>query len=416
MDNQRPEIVTIDNQAISHLIDYCRRHGVAKLALIADHNTYGVLGQAVEAGLKAQGLDVASIVFDTPEVVADARHILQIMVTVDRAPRTYVAVGSGTLTDITRFASWRTGNPFVAMPTAPSVDGFASLGAPLIVEGVKTTYITQAPRAIFANLDTLVTAPRAMIAAGFGDIMGKFTAAADWRLGHLLWDEPFDEAIAQRTAAVAQRCTEQAQAVGEGSPDGVHALMEGLIDSGFTMLDLGSSRNASGSEHHYSHYWEMKLLEEGRPAILHGAKVGVATVLLAQLYDCIKALNRQDVSDRLEASTLPTRDSEIARIQAAFGDMAPAIIAAQRPFLDLTEAAYSALKQRIGDNWDEVLAIAAQVPPGQEITRSLQIVGGPTTVAELGLTAQEQVAAEQYGHYLRQRFTVRKLARVLGLG
>src|SRR5690606_5822221 len=141
----------------------------------------------------------------------------------------------------------------------------------------------------------------------------------------------------------------------------------------------------------------------GRPAILHGAKVGVATVLLAQLYDCIKALNRQDVSDRLEASTLPTRDSEIARIQAAFGDMAPAIIAAQRPFLDLTEAAYSALKQRIGDNWDEVLAIAAQVPPGQEITRSLQIVGGPTTVAELGLTAQEQVAAEQYGHYLRQR-------------
>ena len=166
MDTQRPEIVTIDNQAISHLIDYCRRHGVAKLALIADHNTYGVLGQAVEAGLKAQGLDVASIVFDTPEVVADARHILQIMVTVDRAPRTYVAVGSGTLTDITRFASWRTGNPFVAMPTAPSVDGFASLGAPLIVEGVKTTYITPVPS---SPTWTRSSAPRAMITTGFGD-------------------------------------------------------------------------------------------------------------------------------------------------------------------------------------------------------------------------------------------------------
>ena len=36
-------------------------------------------------------------------------------------------------------------------------------------------------------------------------------------------------------------------------------------------------------------------------------------------------------------------------------------------------------------------------------------------MAELGLTAQEQVG-EQYGHYLCQRFTVRKLARVLGLG
>ena len=286
------------------------------------------------------------------------------------------------------------------MPTAPSVDGFASLGAPLIVEGVKTTYITQAPRAIFANLDTLVTAPRAMIAAGFGDIMGKFTAAADWRLGHLLWDEPFDEAIAQRTAAVAQRCTEQAQAVGEGSPDGVHALMEGLIDSGFTMLDLGSSRNASGSEHHYSHYWEMKLLEEGAPG--HPAwGQGRRRHGPPQLYDCIKALNRQDVSDRLEASTLPTQDSEIARIQAAFGDMAPAIIAAQRPFLDLTEAAY-ALKQRIGDNWDEVLAIAAQVPPGQR-SPAASDRGRPHHRGRARPHGTGAGRAEQYGHYLRQR-------------
>lgn len=416
MVNPRPETVTIDNQAISHLIDYCRRHEIAKLALIADHNTYGVLGRAVEADLKRQGFDVASILFDTPEVVADARHILQILVTADRAPRTYVAVGSGTLTDITRFASWRTGNPFVAMPTAPSVDGFASLGAPLIVEGVKTTYITQAPRAIFANLDTLVAAPRAMIAAGFGDMLGKFTAAADWRLGHLLWDEPYDETIAQRTVAAAQRCSEQAQAVGEGSPAGVRALMEGLIESGFTMLDLGSSRNASGSEHHYSHYWEMQLLQEGRPAILHGAKVGVATALIAQLYDRIKATSRQQAADLLEATAQPTRDSEIARIQAAYGTMAPAIIADQLPFLNLTETAYRALKQRILAHWHDIQEIAAEVPPAQSIAASLQTVGGPTTVAELGLTAQEQTAAEQYGHYLRQRFTVRKLARVLGLG
>lgn len=415
MANQRPEAVTIDNQAITHLIDYCQRHEVTKLALVADQNTYRVLGRAVEAALKEQGHHLFSIVFDTSEVVADARHILQILVTVDREPRTYVAVGTGTLTDITRFVSWRTGNPFVAMPTAPSVDGFASLGAPLIVEGVKTTFITQAPSAIFANLDTLVASPRAMIAAGFGDMLGKFTAAADWRLGHLLWDEPYDEAIAQRTIAAAQRCAAQASAIGAGTSAGVQALMEGLIESGFTMLDFGSSRNASGSEHHYSHYWEMQLLQEGRPALLHGAKVGVATALIAQLYDRIKALSRDQVADLLEASTLPAREEEIARIQGAFGDMAPAIIADQLPFLNLTDEVYSALKARILAHWGEVLEIAAHVPPAPEMVRLLHEAGGPTTVAELGLTAQEQAAAEQFGHYLRQRFTVRKLARVLGL-
>ena len=83
--------------------------------------------------------------------------------------------------------------------------------------------------------------------------------------------------------------------------------MEGLIESGYCMLDFGSSRNASGTEHHYSHYWEMQLLQEGRPPILHGAKVGVATILVAQMYDQIKRLSREQVADLLEDSELPPR-------------------------------------------------------------------------------------------------------------
>lgn len=410
----RPDPVTIDTHATAHLLDYCQAHAITKLALVADQNTYRVLGQAVETRLREAGFDLASVVFTGDEVIADAHHILQILVSVDRAPRTYLAVGSGTLTDITRFVSWRTGNPFIGMPTAPSVDGFTSLGAPLILGGVKTTLLTQPPSAIFADLDTLAAAPRAMIAAGFGDMLGKFTSAADWRLGHLLWDEPFDEAIAQRTLAAALHCAEQSAAIGAGSPAGVRALMEGLIESGYTMLDLGNSRNASGAEHHYSHYWEMQLLQEGRPAILHGAKVGVATVLVAAMYDRIKGLSRAEVADLLEASALPPREAEIAGIEAAYGEMAPAVVAGQLAFLDLSETQYDALKARILDHWPEIVAIAAQVPPAEEIAAKLHEVGGPTTVAELGLTAAEQANAEAYGHYLRPRFTVRKLARVLG--
>ena len=415
MAQERPQIATIDTHAIANLIDYCHKQGIAKLVLVADQNTFGVLGRAVETRLKDQGFDLIPIVFANHEVIADAHHILEILVTADREPRTYVAVGSGTITDITRFVSWRTSNPFIAMPTAPSVDGFTSMGAPLILGGVKTTLLTQPPQAVFADLDTLVTAPRAMIAAGLGDMLGKYTSVADWRLGHLLWDEPYDESIAQRTLAAAQRCADQTAAIGAGSRAGILALMEGLIESGYCMLDFGSSRNASGTEHHYSHYWEMQLLQEGRPAILHGAKVGVATVLVAQMYDQIKELARDQVADLLEDSNLPAKDEEIARIQAAYGSMAPSIVKDQRPFLDLTDEKYNALKAKILAHWTEILEIAAQVPSAQEITRSLQAVSGPTSVSELGLTAEEQAKAEQYGHYLRQRFTIRKLVRVLGL-
>ena len=200
-----------------------------------------------------------------------------------------MAIGSGTITDITRFVSHRTGAAFISMPTAPSVDGFASIGAPLIVDGVKETIICHTPTAIFADVTTLAAAPRGLIAAGFGDMLGKLTSIADWRLGQLLWDEPYDEAIAQRTLTAVQFCIDNVESIGAASPEGVRKLLEALLESGYCMLDFGSSRPASGAEHHYSHYWEMKLLNEGRPAIYHGAKVGVATALVAEQYAQLRA-------------------------------------------------------------------------------------------------------------------------------
>jgi glycerol-1-phosphate dehydrogenase [NAD(P)+] len=179
------------------------------------------------------------------------------------------------------------------------------------------------------------------------------------------------------------------------------------------MLDFGSSRPASGAEHHYSHYWEMMLLQQGRPAILHGAKVGVATALVAGLYAQLRALSRQQASDLLEASTLPPRAQEEAAIRAAYGDLAGDIIAEHANFLKLDEAAYDDIKRKILDHWDEIQAIAAQVPPPEQIVAWLQEVGGPTTAAELGFTEDEKALAAANGHYLRDRFTMRKLARVL---
>ena len=55
------------------------------------------------------------------------------------------------------------------------------------------------------------------------------------------------------------------------------------------------------------------------------------------------------------------------------------------------------------------------MPSSAEIEHSLELVNGPTDVSGLGLTVEEQARAEMYGHYLRQRFTSRKLMNVLGM-
>ena len=413
MGGERPQIVTIDDRAIEHLLRFCKERGLDRLLLVMDQNTRAALGERVDAALQAAGMDVVRVVFGDEEVSADARHIFHVLLAADRVPRTCIAVGSGTITDITRFVSHRTGASFISMPTAPSVDGFASIGAPLIIDGVKETVICHAPMAIFADVTTLATAPRSLIAAGFGDMLGKYTSIADWRLGRLLWDEPYDDEIARRTLDAVQFCVDRVDAIGDASPDGVRGLLEGLIESGYCMLDFGSSRPASGAEHHYSHYWEMKLLREGRPAILHGAKVGVATALVAGQYAQIRSLSRAEASSLLEASALPERTAEVRQIEQTYGIQADDVVRAHSAFLDMTEAEYDALKRRILENWDEIQQIAAEVPPPEIIVNLLSRVGGPTSVAELGLTAEEQALAEHNAHYLRNRFTVRKLMRAL---
>ncbi len=163
MQGLRPKAVTCDAHAVEHLVTFCREEGRSDLFVVADQNTYAVQGETVVAGLRTAGFNVKTIVFTNAEVVADAAHILDVLIAAGRQHWTYVVVGSGTLTDITRFVSHRTFTEFISVPTAPSVDGFASIGAPLIIHGVKESIYAHAPMAIFADIDILCTAPAATV-------------------------------------------------------------------------------------------------------------------------------------------------------------------------------------------------------------------------------------------------------------
>lgn len=419
MPERKPWVATIDDRAVERLVAFCKEHALGHLLVVADRNTWAAQAEQVVAATKQAGLDVQTVLFTADEVVADANHVYQTLIAADptgeASPRTLVAVGSGTITDITRFVAHRSRTEFISIPTAPSVDAYVSVGAPMIVNGVKVTYNTFAPIAVFADVNTLVHAPRAMIAAGFGDVLAKFTSVADFRLGKVVRNEPFDDEIARRMLATAQAAAANASAIAQASPEGVTVLLQALYDSGWCMVDFNNSRPASGTEHHYSHYWEMKLLREGRPAILHGAKTGVGTVLASGLYEKVRNLSRDEVSDLLEATVQPDRAKDIATIREQFGVLSDEVIQIQRSFLNMSPEAWETQKQLILDRWSEIQEIARDVPAPQEVAGWLRTAGGPTNVEELGLSAEEQRQAEQYSHFLRDRFTVRKLVRVLGI-
>ncbi len=349
------------------------------------------------------------------EVIADEASVFNVLRSAHGEQRTYLAVGSGTVTDITRYASFCSRNPFISLPTAPSVDGYASSGAALVMGGFKLTVPAQAPEAILADLPTLCEAPTELVAAGFGDMLGKCTSLADWRLGALLLDEAFDAEIAERAGRALWTCVALAREIGQASELGIETLIEGLFESGLCMMDFGSSRPASGSEHLLSHFWEIKWMQQGRPALLHGAKVGVGTVLAARRYQALRDLPRTEVINRLSVARLPPREDEFQRIHEGFGPVAGHIIDNYRPYRDLLEAQFQTLLQRVRERWHEIQTIARGVPPAHELTELLRQAGAPVGPYELGLSDDDVQDGLKYAPYLRGRFTVHTLRSVLNM-
>ncbi|TVQ40512.1 MAG: sn-glycerol-1-phosphate dehydrogenase [Spirochaetaceae bacterium] len=409
------EPVYVGPHAIAEAQRFCRRYADRTMVLVADTNTYAAAGQALNDALQRARLSVHAIILTGDHIHADDTALGRVLAHSPRGDALFIAVGSGTVTDITRYISYRLGMPFVSLPTAASVDGYASPGAPLVIEGIKSTHHSQPPLAIFADIDVIRRAPPRLTAAGVGDMLAKTTSTADWRLGRLLWDEPYDDTIAERSLTAARECIDSVDEIATQSESGLRRLMDALAESGLCMLDFGDSRPASGAEHHISHLWEMFSLRDGGRQPLHGEQVGVATILAARLYARLRELTRVEVERMLTTSRPVGRAEQIAEIEAAYGALAPSIVSNHAAFLEMTNTRYTRLCRAVITQWDHVQALAAGVPAPQQLEQILRRVGGPTTTAQLGFPELQVRAGVVCGHYLRERFTVIKLARLLGL-
>lgn len=406
--------IVVSDSAYDELEQYLRKEAFTNCTVVSDEQTHAAAGAEVAARARAAGLRVREIVLSPGEVVADEVRLIEILRQTSPEDELFIAAGSGTITDMTRFVSFKLGVPFVSCPTAASVDGFTSIGAPLVLKGIKQTVISQPPLAMFADTNVLCEAPPEMTAAGYGDIIGKITSLADWKIGRLLWNEPYDESIAERTQKAIDACVKHRHEIGTCTATGVEILMHALVESGLCLVDFGESRPASGAEHHLSHFWEMQLLRDGRPAILHGAKVGVATVIIAQLYERIASISREGLAERLAGVHFPSLSSEKDAIHSAYGSYAEQLIQSS-DFLDFDQEKVREIRERIVKHWGEIQDIAAAVPKAREVAGLLRDADAPTTASDLGLSAELENAAYRYAHYLRNRFTSVKLARFLGI-
>ena len=308
-----------------------------------------------------------------------------------------VGVGAGTVTDLCRHAAFRRGIPFVSVPTACSVDGFASHSCSLTLRGMKTTVPTRMPLAICADTDILRRAPLYLALSGFGDMMGKYIALADWQLAALLAGEPYDEDIAamQREAVSITRQT--APLLAGQDEQSHHALIRGLILSGIAMQLAGVSRPAAGAEHYLSHFWEMEGL--GVPATaLHGERVGAATLMVLRRYRQIAA-----EGPAFFAAYPRPMESEDA-IRRRFGKRGEIMCAENR-----ADSIAGVSRRRIGESWPRIAAILAALPDADELDTLYRRLGAKRTMRDLDLPDAVEESL-YWSPYARNKLTLLRIA------
>lgn len=278
--------ILVGSGVFPQIVQIIKEHHWKHVCLIADANTCRVAGGRAESLLKDAGIPVHTVLFPEKErLTPDEAALGHIVAELCPEDDLLLAVGSGTINDLTRLVSFRTKIPYVIAATAPSMDGFASTVSPLILKGEKVTLPGVYPAAIIADTSIMKDAPMEMLTAGFGDIIGKFTSNADWRLSHILNGEQYCGVCAELVAQAVQKCADNGAKLKERDEDAVKYVTEALVLSGIAMGLYKDSRPASGAEHHFSHYWEVDALEKGEEHSLHGNSVSVGAVVSASLYE-----------------------------------------------------------------------------------------------------------------------------------
>ncbi len=405
--------IDIEKGALKRLPGPIQEMGYAHVFMVCDVNTWEAAGKAVEELLCSRGIDHKYLVIQEKELVPDEKAAGTVITAFPGKTDLILAVGSGTLNDLCKFISFQVGVDYMVCATAPSMDGFASVGAALITNHVKTTYDAHVPVAIIGDTEVLSQAPMEMIVAGLGDILGKYTCLMDWKMAHLIEGEYYCEKIADMVRQAVTVVAEQSSRIKDRNPEAVKAITEALVLTGVAMSFVGNSRPASGSEHHLSHYWEMQFQMEGKKPVLHGIKVGVGLLTVLNMY-------RRLAQEKVDFSALKElefdKDAWKAKVCECYKDAAEGILALEEECGKNSQEKRLKRLERLEEVWPELVSlISEELPDLEEMRQMLEEPGAPVTPQQIGISMKQVKDGIILAKEVRNRFTILQILWDLGL-
>lgn len=398
----RPHTISVDDiviekGAINKLPEYFTQppyHKMKSVVMVCDENTYQAAGARVEELLPG----IKTIVLNPDNLHADEHGTAACEEKLKEIGRVdlMIATGSGTVHDITRYHAYHRNIPFFSVPTAASVDGYVSTVAAMTWHGFKKSFTAVSPVVVIADTDIFKKAPKRLTASGVGDLLGKYTALADWKIAHILTDEYICGEICSLEYKALESLKSCLDGINQGREEAYEMLMYGLLLSGLAMQMTGNSRPASGAEHHMSHFWEMEVYNDFID-FYHGEKVGVGLVTAADIY--------HKAADILRTGKFKIKDHvdiETEAIREAFGrrGLYDSIMDENTP--NLLETVDS---RKLREVTEEMIKVIDEIPSSAELAGMLKKVGGVCSLKELGFDESFYGKTAEMSPYVRRRLT-----------
>ncbi len=380
-----------------------------KAIVIADKFTWEAAGKAVNAYLIAAGVTCEEpYIFDSPNFHAEWSFVEMLDARLAATDAIAIAVGSGTINDLCKLCSYRQNRQYMCVATVASVDGYSSFGASVIYKNMKRTFTCPAPRVILADAAIMAQAPAAMTAAGYADLAAKIPSGTEWMLSDFLGVELIHNVAWHIVHDGLKESLADPEGVAARRPEAIATLVEGLMLSGFAMQAARSSIPASGTEHLFSHLWNMRGHTHNGRTPSHGFQVSVGTLMMCSLFDemCKTDFSKLDV--RACVSQWKNRRQMRHEAEDLFEDLpyGEHVIAESISRYKDREEVRRQL-QLMKDNWFDIKQmLQEQCYTYKQMHKLLSTVGAPTSPEDVGISLEQMRADIPIVRHIRNRFTM----------
>lgn len=401
--------------AINNLPEVLAKFGAKKVYMVADNNTYKAAGESVCEIAENAGVQVTKYVFNKKQLEPDESNIGLAVMYYESDCDVIIGVGSGVINDICKVVANVANKPYIIVATAPSMDGYVSATSSTVRDGFKISLDSKCPDVIIGDTDILKNAPIKNMLAGLGDILAKYTAVCEWRIGALLTGEFYCEEVARLVRSAIKKCVDNAEGLLKRDEAAVSAVFEGLIISGAAMNFVGLSRPASGVEHYISHIWDMRFVEFSTPMDYHGIQCGIGTLEAIKRYEALLKLtpNREKA---LKYVADFDYEEWCGILRENLGKAAESMILQEEKEQKYNKTAHKERLEKIIKNWDKICEIVKEeLPTYAELKALMEKLGAPTKASDIGIDDSFMPITFKMTKDVRDKYILSRLCWDLGV-